>query len=1180
MTTIRWMHRKGQNCEKRVISLNEIKERYLNDAANQRKDKRNENSCPNEINPGTEKKKGKKKLITFYQKKEEKNIKQRKGLSEKNANIHFGKKKYCCSGEKGETKNGCSECSGKVGPLLGQYGMSSSDSDLEKGTKDRPLEGENNLCPPHHAKQQVNINLDVNIQWNKQNGKFQGGNCNVGDMRTFHGDEQTWQTIQDKTKGKKQIHVSIRDNYAGENGNGSEFPIPYEQGRSRKGEVSHPRGRKQYKEHFPYGNLRERHYHQHSDGEYSQRSRDRGNHNHGGIPNPLHKNRHINCFEEECTTYDGTRPAPYVPLEESSGNHPWGNFHYETEKEQSQFRYDSGVKLHPVQKIQRHGVEAYEGGVEESVHLYVKQPHPSVKQTHLSVQQLQQNGKNPLADPLKTHPPKGKKKYAYLVDPKRICSDGEGKRINSFQKRTGFFQASGKHTDTDLLESNHFSELSWIGEGKTKKGGSQAHPPECLPPPNEYHKTAYLVNSEEVLLIEAKKQKLYEQDKKKKKIILSINTISNILKKKIFNYVTRWKKHSLVRGLRPVYKTYSKIVSSGENHPGDKKQGSLSAVSERAIQYAFPRRGDIPLRSFQKVPNEGNCSEKGIPRPMGEGLPQDGDKEETPLREEKKNNNRKKNSNRNNHNNGKEVSMEEAFQKREVAHYNVSGVSPYAKKNSRENLKLYRQLSQRKVLTNTLIDSFIDVDIHDQRKKKKYLKFFSILLCLFLRRHMHRQLSSFFSVIGSCHRRQEEKRSIRKFINSRLYAVSILEGALKRSEKKEALRKLALLEEKRDGNEAKQTHKHYRDHPIESNSTEERSVMKSPPHHVGSSHRDKTPHDHRVSEGTQKNKPKLTSSRSHEKPCFGKPKIFRTDDFAIFFNKKILKEKDDILQKCLLRSKSDALLDFLKMTKMENFSKKATCSSAVLNFPDGVYYNDDMRSSTLLDRFFTATYSPDVRSGQGSVHRNVHKKTHRDRIHLSFYEHMTDNSTLKRSSVNYQQDLNKRETHMHFKRECFATGGLNCVDSTSQSSTRGKERRTTNIADAVDAKMGSISEVMNKLGYLIGDSNFFSGVTPGRGGDHMDDSSEEDVNDKRCRMFFKHFKKQLTMKCKGAAAGEEHCGEEHHSGEEHLCDAGVAQNGLSLSDLNSTVGISKGGQTYTHRGGCRNGNRGIAFIHP
>ncbi|GAB65701.1 hypothetical protein PCYB_072030 [Plasmodium cynomolgi strain B] len=910
MTTIRWMHRKGQNCEKRVISLNEIKERYLNDAANQRKDKRNENNCRDEVNACTEKKKGGKKLITFYEKKAEKNVNQQKGLSEKgvsksvsknvsksvsknvsksvsknvskSVSVYFGgKKKYCCSGENGETKNGYSECGGEVTPLADQHSMFGRDSDLEKGGIDRPMEEKSSLCPPHHPQQQVNINLDLNIQWDKQKGKFEKDNCDVGD-------KGTWQAIQGKTRGK-DIQVYISDMHYGENSNWSESPVGYEQGRSRKGEVPPSWEREKYDEQLRYGNPREGHYyHEHSGGEYFHRSRSGGNPPHGEIPNSLDKNRHINRFAEECTTYDGTRPASYVPLEKRYGGHAWGNLHYKTEKEHSQFRYDSGGKLHSARKVERHGVETYEGGAQERVHPSVKQPHLCVKQPHLCVKQphlcvkqphlcvkqphpygqhLQQHAKNPLEDPLKTHPTKDRQKYAHEVDPKRICSDGKEKRKKYFQKRTSFFQKDGKRTDSDSGESSSdFSERGWIGQDNPKRGG--------------------------------------------------------------------------------------------------------------------------------------------------------------------------------------------------------------------------------------------------------------------------------------------------------------------RKEKKKALRQLALLKkEKREGYEDKHTHKHYSDHPIESNSTEERSAVKSVPHHVGPSHQDNTSHDHRVGEYTEeKNNPKLTSSKSHGKPCFGKPKIFRTDDFAIFFNKKILKEKDDVLQKCLLRSKSDAVLDFLKMTRMENFSKKATCSSAVVNFPDGVYYNDDMRCSTLLDRFFTATYSPDVRTVQHS--------THRDKIHLSFYEHMTDNSTLIRSSVNYQQSHNKRETYMHFKRECFETGGVtNCVGSTSQSSTSGKELLTTNIADAVDAKMGSISKVMNKLGCLIGDSNFLSGVTPGEGV-HIDDSSEEDVNDKRCRMFFKQFKKQLTMKYKEAAPGEDECGDDRHIGADHLCEADETQNGLSLSDLNSTVGVSKGGETCTHGGGCRNGNCDIAFIHP
>ncbi|CAG9480441.1 unnamed protein product [Plasmodium vivax] len=1158
MSSVRWVHRKGQNCEKRVISLNEIKERYLNDAANQRKDRRNEKPFRDGINADTGGKKGKKKLITFYEKKAEKTANQQRGLSEKNVSIHFGKKKYCCSGEKGETKNGCSGCGGNVAPPGGQHGQHGAfGSAIDMGraaiggicgiggtaTIGRPLGGGSNPGPPHHAQPQVNINLDVNIQWNKQNGKIEKDICHVGGTSTFHGEKRTWHPTEGDREGNTEddgegnIRVPISEKRSGENGNWSDSPVGYEQGRCRQGEVPPPWEAEKYEKHFRYGNPREGQHHQYSGGEYLQRNRGGGNHPHGEIPNPLKKNRQMNRFAEECTTYDGMRPPPYVPLEKSHGDHARGNPHYEAEKGHSQLRYNSGGQLHQVREVERHGGEPYEGGAKQGVrpygqqhHLYVKQshpcgqhPHPYVKHPHLYV-------KHPLADPLKMDPPKDRQKYASPVDPKPICSDGEEKRKNSSQ-------GGGQRAYGDSGGSSDFSEGGLIRKGQPKRGGREVPPQGSLPLPHDHHRTAYPLSSEEVLLRGAKQQKEYEQDrKKKKKIILSINKISNILKKKILKYLTRWREHSIVRPPRPVYKKYSKIVSPTENHHGGKNGGSLTALSGHTTESAFPRRVDMPLLSFQRVPNGGNYPERGIPNPLGGGVPQGGSKEETSLR----------------------VNTEETIPKSELSHCNESGVPPFAKKNSKECLKVYRQLSQRKVLTNTLIDSFNDVDIHDQRKKKKYLKFFSILLCLFLRRHMHRQLSVFFSVMGSWRRRQEEKRSIRKFINSRVYAVTILEGALKRREKKKALRQLALLErEKRGGREDKQTLHHYGDHPIESNSTEESSVLKSAPHPVEPSHRDNSLHDHRVADCTEENEPKLTPSRSHEKPCFGKPKIFRTDDFAMFFKKKILKEKDDILQKCLLRSKSDAVLDFLKMSRMENFSKKATCSSAVLNFPDAVYYNEDMRSSTLLDRFFTATYSPEVHTG--------HHHPHRDKIHLSFYEHMSDNCTMVRSSVDYHHSQNKRETYMHFKRECFETGGGNSTDSARQSGTGGKERLPTSVADAINtagAKVGSTSDVMNKLGCLIGDSNFLSGVTAG-GGNQMDDSSEEDVNDKRCRMFFKQFKKQLTMKCREAAPGEELRGDDRHSGEDHLGEADEAQNGLSLSDLNSTVGVSKDGATYT-----------------
>lgn len=74
------------------------------------------------------------------------------------------------------------------------------------------------------------------------------------------------------------------------------------------------------------------------------------------------------------------------------------------------------------------------------------------------------------------------------------------------------------------------------------------------------------------------------------------------------------------------------------------------------------------------------------------------------------------------------------------------------------HFEMEKNTYKKTVLNNTLIDSFNDVDINDQKRKKKYLNFFVILLSLFLKKYLYKQMSKFFFIVGSLRQKYVTKK--------------------------------------------------------------------------------------------------------------------------------------------------------------------------------------------------------------------------------------------------------------------------------------------------------------------------------------------------------------------------------------------------------------------------------------
>ncbi|SOV14030.1 conserved Plasmodium protein, unknown function [Plasmodium gaboni] len=404
------------------------------------------------------------------------------------------------------------------------------------------------------------------------------------------------------------------------------------------------------------------------------------------------------------------------------------------------------------------------------------------------------------------------------------------------------------------------------------------------------------------------------------------------------------------------------------------------------------------------------------------------------------------------------------------------------------HFEMEKNTYKKTVLNNTLIDSFNDVDINDQKRKKKYLNFFVILLSLFLKKYIYKQMSKFFFIVGSLRQKYEEKRQIRKYINIKIYALSLLERILYR--KKKEILQLCFIGLKKTNVSI-----------IIKKENNEEDQLKS-------------------TFFTENIKSKICKSKKYlENKCFGKPKLYRTDDFIIFYNRKALKEKDEIFQKCLLRSKSDSLLDFLKMSKLKKIWR-----SSSNNISDTMNLNT--RGSTLLEHFFTATYN----INNTSFHKDINKS----RINISYYENMHVSTNFLTNN-----EYNNNNTKENIK-------GNNNIKKNNKNS----KKKQNNISN---------EKVSNTFQQNVkGNKNLLKNFFPEEYKEKKK-SIDEDINDKNCRIFFKNIKKQLKINYK----------------EKFDIHKKKNDDDLSVSDLNSTMGFSKNINSYIYDDTQRNSQDGL-----
>ncbi|SBS90855.1 conserved Plasmodium protein, unknown function [Plasmodium ovale curtisi] len=581
------------------------------------------------------------------------------------------------------------------------------------------------------------------------------------------------------------------------------------------------------------------------------------------------------------------------------------------------------------------------------------------------------------------------------------------------------------------------------------------------------------------------------RDINKKSFIKSSNLLNDKILRIIGGYFFSFKKCSSVKHNRPVYKKYTKVGDEDGTPLVKRKKNPVSRKTTEHYDKFNTSKPQLFTSSREGNSSKRDTSSRGRENPYTNTWDgKSGEKEESTEAIRGSDGTQKK---------GNKANM---LLDRENNPLNGADLP---KRNSvGKEFGLPKCFFKRKALTNTLIDSFNDVDINDQRRKKKYMKFFVILLSIFLKKYMKRQVITFFSILGSLRKRQEERRSIRKFINTRIYFLSLLEGVLSR--RKRRIVEWFFCKLKAQGTLAWGANR------IASGLANCENIAFVPKSDVGNPYEGGDYSLCTVKDIKLEEKSEINTICNNS--CFGKPKLFRTDDFAMFYNKKILREKDEVFKECLLRSKSDALLDFLKTSKIKGYSK-----SVSNNFSESMS-NDDMMSSTLVDRFFTATYN---------LNRNINKDAYKSKINLSCYENILDDSYFIHTGVRHQHSEKNLRGILYTpfpKRENYENTTLN----------------NSPLERYPHAQRNLSGEDTNSTGNVNGVSNVYrKHGNPGLR-EHAD---EEDENDKNCRIFFKNIKKQLKINYR-----------------ETVNANGQMEKDLTISDLNSTVGMSKNWEVF------------------
>ncbi|CRG96673.1 conserved Plasmodium protein, unknown function [Plasmodium gallinaceum] len=1065
MSTIRWIHRRNKNCEKRIISLNEIKEKYSSDNVKERNIKNSKSSYDKKVyerNKSIKEKDNKKKNFGkfFSTEVRPEEILKNEGIR-KNLNIYINKKKI---NEK-DGKENRRKCSSEVYRKF-----------VKEDNEENNINNYINFNDQNEEKQKenVNINLDINIQWDKNNSYEKNKSDNNKD---FLKNNINMKYLEDKMKNKYSnlcgkrypsnasylsdsfIQRDEKNRYNRKEEEKIQKEFHLDNGENKKiyfdkNKLKHNYNEKETKYCY-YNNKEERYYH--------------------------FDEERYNCYEEKCNHYNEKKlkhydktKYKYYDEERQYVHYNEENDYYHSDKEKKYNYYDEEEKFnHPNEEKLKHYNEKREYDIydEEKKRYYNENKyynydiekinnykdeekkyyynHNSEDKYYNTCINKENKYENIHREEEKYYNEENKKYYniekgkeIYKKDARKKFSNYEQKKVYNHKdlenfshkykmnKIYNFTKEDKSHINTENKLKKNFVEFSHNSSDYIKK------------------KNYIKISNEDKNLYNLKYSNRYLTTYEKiDRIILSTNLLNKFFLYK-FNIYFFLFKDFFLKSNRPIFKKYNKIWD--QVIPIFKNEENNLLVKKN-IEKNYKSDFNEATKLYTQETLINNKNHKKEEDVIFSNI--DREKIKTKREEPYKNIlNKKKNEAKTLDANV--VHKEEQTKDKRMIHKNINYI---------------KNLYKNKVLNNTLIDSFNDVDLNDQRRKKKYLKFFVILLSLFLKKYMYKQFSKFFFIIGSLSRKHVEKREIRKYINMKIYSLSLLETIL--NKKKKEISILFFNELKRINKNSK---KDMQDKNSKLNFTK---ILTK----------------------------KYKSKKNFENLCFGKPKIYGTDDFTIYYKKKILKEKDEIFQKCLLRSKSDSLLDFLKYSRINKFSRKLS-KNLSKNF--SFVINDDIKSSNLLERFYTATYN----LNSNSLNKNIYKS----KFHLSYYENINDNNFKYTNIQNINNYSNKKkQIYMNFKKKDYEIISNN-IDSNSL------------LDNTSEHSVDERKEI-----------NSFINISK-----EIKDSSDEDINDKNCRIFFKNLKKKLKINYKKTVA------------------INNKDEDLSLSDLNSTIGLSKNDKTH------------------
>ncbi|CAD2090088.1 conserved Plasmodium protein, unknown function [Plasmodium vinckei lentum] len=605
-------------------------------------------------------------------------------------------------------------------------------------------------------------------------------------------------------------------------------------------------------------------------------------------------------------------------------------------------------------------------------------------------------------------------------------------------------------------------------------------------------------------------------DKKQNKIknaIISLNLLNNIFLKKMNKYFYIFIKQLLNRNInKPIYKKYAKL------------EGMRRMPSSNNRNCVLIKKSNNPKFETLKPQMFIESNQEFSTTILDQGFVE--------KREEL--NDHKINNNYNNH-------IDQAYNPQNT--YNVLQNEKRCSLIKNKNSKKCEDTSILKIktLNSTIIDNFSEININDKSRKESNLKFFCVLLSLFLKKYTYRQLIIPFFLMGSIPPKQKEKRALRNFLNSRVYFLKLLDKILKNQEKKMVKIFFQKLIEKDKPIEKYSNTKRNKSDEVKKNVDKQPNFdeekkgdqLKNNPYSADEID-DKYKKESQKTETKENNNNNYSSSKERKKEtspsaCFGKPKIYRTDDYAIFYNKKLLNEKNKTYHECLLRSKSDTLLDFLKRSKMYKFTNSIMIESMTESMNSSCN-----KSPSGFEQFFTATYKLST--------DNFARDKYKSKLNFSCYKNMMDYSTMFSSCThknkNDNSDKKIKNNHINMDSNFFYINNQKDGENTKpykiyREDNKIEKNNSISLTPIYDYEFHS-----NKKIEIIDEKHINKNFEKISKNPYA--LKNTNLNDKECREFFKNIKKKLKINYK----------EILHTNIKKIPD-------LHISDLNSTIDISK-----------------------